>query len=280
MEWIYRLKMLLGTFHRLIGRTTIGAKLAIKIRNQTNAVIRAHLNDGISISCNGELWLIDKVAAKTTFFIDVGANTGSWSMPFISRMTPGGKGLLFEPSPIAVKMLVDNLLQAEKLNAVEVVESAVGDTAGVARFFMETAAGETSSVVVEHSRSDAKEIEVPMTTIDGVLIKRGIEFVDFLKIDAEGFDLHVIKGAMNSIKDHKIGIVQFEYNAPWALAGSTLADALRLFHTSGYSVYLLLREGLYIFEYNYYGEYFGYSNFVAILPEYWPTHRESVIGAV
>lgn len=278
MEWVSPHKVLLGKLQRLIGRTTFGVKLAIKIKNQIDAVIRASLNDGIDMSCNGELWLMDRVAPKATLFLDVGANTGFWSMPFLSRMMHGGKGLLFEPSPIAAKMLEDNLASAT--NAVEIVRAAVGDTSGKARFFMEAAAGESSSLVMGHSRLGAQEIEVPVTTIDEELIKREIDFVDFLKIDAEGFDLRVIKGAMNSIKGHKIGIVQFEYNAPWALAGSTLADAIKLFRTNGYLVYLLLREGLYTFEYGAYGEYFGYSNFVAVLPDYWPTHGELVVGAV
>lgn len=271
-------KVLLGKLQRLIGSSTIGVKLAIKIKNQIDAVIRQSLNDGIDMSCNGELWLMDSVAHKATLFIDVGANTGFWAMPFLSRMKSGGKGLLFEPSPIAAKLLEDNFGQTK--NAVEIVRAAVGDTSGRARFFMEPAAGETSSLVIGHSQSGAQEIEVLVTTIDEELIKREIDFVDFLKIDAEGYDLRVMKGAMNSIKGHKIGIVQFEYNAPWALAGSTLAEAIKLFRTNGYLVYLLLREGLYTFEYGVYGEYFGYSNFVAVLPDYWPEHGELVVGAV
>jgi FkbM family methyltransferase len=276
MVWVSPHKVLLGKLQRLIGSSTIGVKLAIKIKNQMDAVIRQSLNDGIDMSCNGEILLMDSVAHKATLFIDVGANTGSWAMPFLSRMKPGGKGLLFEPSPIAAKMLKDNFGQTK--NVVEIIRAAVGDKSGRACFFMEPAAGETSSLVMGHSQSGAQEIEVPVTTIDEELLKRNIDFVDFLKIDAEGYDLRVMMGAMNSIKGHKIGIVQFEYNAPWALVGSTLSDAIKLFRTNGYLVYLLLREGLYIFEYEIYGEYFGYSNFVAVLPDYWPEHGELVVG--
>lgn len=271
-------KVLLGNLHKLIGRTTIGVKLAIKMKNQIDAVIRSRLNDGIDMSRNGELWLMSMVAPKAKLFLDVGANTGFWAIPFLNQMQPDGQGVLFEPSPIAAKILENNLKAV--VNAVEIIKAAVGDISGKAQFFMEPDAGETSSLVVGHSQSGAQEIEVVVTTIDEELAKRKIDFVDFLKIDAEGFDLKVIKGATNSIVKHKIGIVQFEYNAPWAETGSTLAEALKLFSTSGYLVYILLHKGLYTFEYKTYAEYFGYSNFVAILPEYWSNHRESIAGVI
>lgn len=48
-----------------------------------------------------------------------------------------------------------------------------------------------------------------------------------MKVDAEGFDLKVLKDAVRTLGQKQVGMVQFQYNAPWAEAGSTLADARR-----------------------------------------------------
>ena len=107
-----------------------------------------------------------------------------------------------------------------------------------------------------------------MTTIDHEVSSRGIEFIDFLKIDAEGFDLKVLMGAKETLGGGHIGVVQIEYNSPWAQTSSTLAEAMRILRGYGYDVFLLKRNGLYKIRYELYGEYFGYSNYVAVLKKY------------
>jgi hypothetical protein len=51
---------------------------------------------------------------------------------------------------------------------------------------------------------------VPITTIDQFCADNSIETIDFLKIDTEGHDLEVIKGASRILAEQKIGIVQAE----------------------------------------------------------------------
>ncbi|MDB5904482.1 MAG: putative nodulation protein noeI-putative methyltransferase [Betaproteobacteria bacterium] len=260
------MKRLLAILQQWFGRSRICARLAVKIRNQADAVIRNHLNDGVDMASNGELWLLEKVAPRASCFVDVGANVGAWSTAFLKRMTAQGRGLLFEPSPSALALLETNMHKTGRAGSLEVIQAAVSDRVGTQVFFTEAAAGETSSLVPGHSLSNAQRIEVALTTIDAELAHRGIDVVDMLKVDAEGFDLHVLRGADQSLRAGKIAVVQFEYNTPWAIAGSTLADAIRLFESVGYDLYLLRADGVYAFDYRFYGEYFGYSNFVAFAP--------------
>ena len=65
-----------------------------------------------------------------------------------------------------------------------------------------------------------------MTTIEAELARRGWKGSDYLKIDVEGYDLHALRGAGAMLTERKFGIVQFEYNVPWAEAGSTLTIQL------------------------------------------------------
>lgn len=261
-----------GTMQNRLGRIPACVKIAIKLRNQLEGIIAAHLNDGIDMSLDGELWLINRVAPKATVFIDVGANIGAWSKVFLSKMTGPPKGFLFEPSPLAVSYLNANFRQEIKDNLVEIIAAAVCEKSGTMDFYMEESAGETSSLISKHSRPQARKISVKTTTIDAEVEKRKLRFIDFLKIDAEGYDLHVLRGAENCLKDKTVGVIQFEYNHPWANSSSTLTSALDYLGKHDYKVCLLKRDGLYNFNYDIYGEYFHYSNFVAIAPGYLEVH--------
>jgi len=58
--------------------------------------------------------------------------------------------------------------------------------------------------------SDAEnKIKLKIKTAKEYMINNEIEFVDFLKIDTEGFDLHVLKGFGEYL--NKVKIIQFEY---------------------------------------------------------------------
>jgi hypothetical protein len=144
------------------------------------------------------------------------------------------------------------------------VEAALSDTVGEGMFFQEPEAGTHSSLVPMFARTGAEQRLVALTTVDVEVQKRSIAWLDFLKIDCEGYDLHVIHGAREVLSQQRVGIVQFEYNAPWAEAGSTLAAALRFLSDCNYDVYLLKSSGLYRFRYDRYGEFMDYANFVAV----------------
>jgi hypothetical protein len=105
-----------------------------------------------------------------------------------------------------------------------------------------------------------------VTTVDDEARAAGLDRVDLLKVDCEGYDLHVLRGASTLLSAEAVSAVQFEYNSYWALAGSTLADAMRYFAQFGYDVYLLRRSGLRAFDYRRFGDFFGYANFVAVAP--------------
>ena len=71
-------------------------------------------------------------------------------------------------------------------------------------------------VIEEHhvvqSRGCSEAIEVPVTTVDLFLKKRGIERVDLMKVDVEGLELSVLKGAKDAFAADRIQMVQFEFS--------------------------------------------------------------------
>ena len=168
---------------RQIARSRVGTHLAIKLKHQCDAIIGARLGTSTNFATNGERWLIEHIAPRSKFFIDVGANVGNWSREFASRMPGIARGIAFEPSPATAAEL---LSRSADCDGVEIVECAISDQSGKATFYAETNCGETSSLIQDHSQIDAKPLLVRLSTLDAEITKRKISSVDFLEIDAEG----------------------------------------------------------------------------------------------
>lgn len=259
-------RQLVGALQNRLAKSRLGTGLAIKIREQCNTVIGLRCKSGIEAEHNGEAWLADRIAPAAQIVVDVGANMGDWTTMFAQRMRKPGRAVLFEPNPEAAERL-EQLTFANPRLQVDVLRKAAGDTTGTATFFAEVGCGETSSLVQSHSLTSARTLQVPVTTLDIEMATFGLDRIDMLKIDAEGFDLRVLQGAAGLLRGQRVGVVQFEYNAPWAAAGSTLLHAFQFLEGMGYSVFLLKTGGLYRLDPAQTGEYFRYSNFVALHPD-------------
>ena len=257
-------KHLIGTVQKKLAASRLGTRLAIKLREQCNSIIGLRCKSGIEAELNGEAWLADRVAPDTNIFVDVGANRGPWTTMFASRMIGPARAILFEPNPEAADLL-DKIAMPDF--TVEIRRKAVGDVAGTAAFFAEPAIGETSSLVATHSAPQRRQIDVCVTTLDEEMVELGVQSIDMLKIDAEGYDFRVLLGARKLLSTQSVGVIQFEYNAPWKAAGSTLTHAFQYLEDMGYAVFLLKSCGLHLLDPYQTGEYFRYSNFVALSPD-------------
>ncbi len=258
-----KIKLLLNYWHQLLGKSNLAVRLAVLLRNQAQCVIKYHLNETADPEQNGEVSLIRLVASTSSTFIDVGANVGNWTQIFLEIIPELKQGLLLEPSEAALTRLKKQFNHLEKL---EIIPVAVSDTEGEMTFYEEPNSGECSSLVPGFSNSQAEKRTVKVTTIDRIVESYQLDYVDFLKIDTEGYDLHVIRGASKLLQQQKIGFIQFEYNSPWSQAGSTLAQALSLLESFQYQVFLIKSSGLFKLNYELYGEYLTYSNFVGVAP--------------
>jgi FkbM family methyltransferase len=129
---------------------------------------------------------------KPRTVIDVGAGFGT---PEIYKAFPEAHQVLVEPlheydEPLELWL---NQYRGERIAA------AVGDQEGAATMRVDPEAPWTSSFLRYTRRMQeparAEEREVPMTTLDRLLADRGWESPFFLKIDAEGYELRVLRGA-------------------------------------------------------------------------------------
>jgi FkbM family methyltransferase len=235
-------------------------RAAALLRNQCEMVIGYHLARSANPSENGEQWLVERVAARIGTFLDIGANVGNWSELMLMH-SPNARGIAVEPGAAALEQLHDRFD-----GRLEIVEAAAGDVGGWADFRELPNASELSSLVDSPTALSMPTRTVPMITVDSLIESLRLEFVDFVKIDAEGYDGRVLAGAAQALQAQRLGIVQFEYNRPWVLAGSTLGHEMRRLTSAGYQTFSLRPTSLDKVDYDRYGEFFHYANFVAVAP--------------
>jgi hypothetical protein len=76
------------------------------------------------------------------------------------------------------------------------------------------------------------------------LQQTGIETVSTLKIDTEGFDLLVLRGAQKSLDNGRIDIVQFEYNWRWLINHAWIRDVFALIADNPYRLGKLTSDAI------------------------------------
>ena len=147
----------------------------------------------------------------TGVLFDVGANNGAYAK-FLHLLAPAARIYAFEPHPRTFTALRQNFVSP----GVTPVNLALSDQAGQLRLFDFAAAdGSTqaslSPAAVGLFAADMVEHQVTCTTIDAFMQDHGIERIAFLKIDTEGFDINVLRGAKQALAERRIGIIQFEF---------------------------------------------------------------------
>jgi len=268
----------LDRLQRLAAKSRLAVRLAVAVRNQCRCVIKYHLAESPDALDTGERWLVQRVARYGDRYVDVGANVGDW-LGMVRESSTGRSfaALAFEPSSSAFAELKRRFGGDPNI---ELFDEALGSVPGSLAFFEEPNAGRGSTLVADFMRTSGATRTVNVGTLDAALRGAGWDRVDLLKIDAEGYDLQVIRGANAAIVSRSIGVIQFEYNRAWQLAGDTLRAAYRLLESNGYRVFVLKRDGLYTLDYLRYEEYFEYTNFVAIAPEQLGRFEDRLRGVI
>ena len=264
----------LNYLHRLFARSAFLAWLAARVRNQANCVIAYYLGETDDGTQNGEFPLVETLLPHCSVFVDVGANVGNWSEHILSRRQ--ARGILYEPSRQCAELLQKKFAGRE----VQVRPVAVGNEKGSISFIEDENYGVGSSVAATHRGAPGLAQSVPIVTLDDELLAQDFT-IDYLKIDTEGYDLNVLKGAAQLICSGRVRFIQFEYNSHWLAARSSLREARILLEDEmGYRLVLIRSTGLHPLDFDFWGEYYRYSNFLAYRPADEPLLRGLLRGKI
>jgi len=202
---------------------------------------------------NGENLFIVYNAESWGLCVDIGANLGEYSK-YILQCNPACRIICFEPNP--------SLIPALKADGrFEVHQCAVGDSLQNIRININ--ARDHALTSRYRKNENTTELDVPQVTLDDFFAQRPSEKISFVKIDAEGSEVSILKGARNLIENQRVDMFQFEYGGTFSDAGVKLRDVYALLRGK-YIICHMHMAGILPLEYTEELETYLYSNWVAI----------------
>ena len=157
--------------------------------------------------------------------LDIGANVGAYSLLLGQWVGPAGAVYAFEPSPRVFDGLVRHIELNHLAGVVHPVRAAVGRTSATLPLVVAGTHGE--SRLAGASDAAMPTIDVAVTTIDEFCAQHRITPA-FIKVDVEGAELDVLRGARATIRRTLPELRLFVEMHPsvWPLVGVCLQDIL------------------------------------------------------
>ena len=226
-----------------------------------------------NLEITGESYLLQRlgllITHKNPIIFDVGANIGSVRQykNYIRQTFQSGKIYAFEPNPFAYQALCS----ATNNDTMQYnLQFALGEKIGRTKHYSYSSLEKTelasSNKQIFADILKSKEAltcyEVKVTTIDSYCKKHQIKHINYLKIDVEGSEYDVLKGAKKMLSAKSIDYIQFEFNIHNIYSRIFIKDYFDLL--KGYHFYRLAQNrliplGKYSTDY----EVFRYQNILA-----------------
>ncbi|MGS0755989.1 FkbM family methyltransferase [Roseateles sp. GG27B] len=172
--------------------------------------------------------------------LDVGANIGRMTVLASKQVAPTERVLSFEPSPLVIASLYKNIF-FNRCQNVTIRNYAVSDADGLLPFHVPLDTNSGLGSFRDLGKDNCLVIDVPIRKLDQ---EPGLpESVRLIKIDTEGADLRVLRGAESLIGRCRPAIVM-EFSPPWIIQmGDDPGWMLKFAERHKYSLYQLCPDG-------------------------------------
>lgn len=218
---------------------------------------------------NGEFSFLKKNIHTSSTVFDVGANVGDWSKLAL-KLNKDINIHCFEPSKATFKKLKENNFK----NNVHINNFGLGSKKEKRTLYIFDDACGTNSLYERKGLESfglvqTKKETVSLETLDEYCDKNKIKNIGFLKVDVEGHEIEVFKGALGMLKKGNINIIQFEYGGCNIDAHVLLKDIFALFEKLDYDIYKMFPKKIKLIEkHEPKLENFQYANYVVIKKGY------------
>lgn len=190
------------------------------------------------------IFTLEKFLKPGDTFIDVGANQGEYSLWAARKVGEKGKVLSFEPMQQLFDQLSENIRLNESFQkTILPIQLGLSDEPGEVKLFTNPGANEGTNTIYGNDKFSIEVGKIQLDTLDNQLAKNGISRVNFIKVDVEGAELQVLKGASGTLKKHRPKLL-LEINKDACIAGGYLPeDILELLAPLGYQVFVIGLRG-------------------------------------
>jgi FkbM family methyltransferase len=178
-----------------------------------------------------EIEYLPKFVSSGDRVVDVGANHGLYSYHLSRLVTDGGAVHAFEPVPLNLKIL-SHTIARHKLSNVVVHPCACGDKAETATFCVPVRYG-VPFLWIARQGGDGLKFPCEVVRLDDVITDR----VSFVKIDVEGAELFVLRGAQRILREDR-PVVLIEAVGETSNYGYLQQDVFDFLASMGYRFFL------------------------------------------
>lgn len=238
--------------------SSLGMKITPRAAQLSQRLYHILVNDYLDPELNGEYWLVSRLH-NPRVLVDAGFHRGYWTLA-AATSHPDAEIHVFDPWPPARSLFLELDLDAR----VYFYEKALSDRPGRLPFYDYGNGRNSLARSLDSTMVLCDSYEVNITTLDAWALETGIEHIDFLKIDVEGYDLAVLEGAKSLLSSQAIDAFCFEYAANWIEPRRFLGDACSYIKSSGYSLYKLFPSFLVPYDYSVLQEDFYGAMYVAL----------------
>jgi len=160
---------------------------------------------------------IEKLLSKLEVSVvyDIGAHKGDWCREFQEVCGERFEMFLFEPNPTLLKHL--SSLRHKVFNV------ALSDTVREVSFFMSSRSGDSYYLEDTGRYRGASPTKVMTETIDNIVSENKISIPDFIKIDTQGSEIDILRGAKNSLGSCKLLLIEIPL-VPYNIGAPVTAD--------------------------------------------------------
>jgi FkbM family methyltransferase len=208
------------------------------LRTPTNDCVGQFLEQGIFEGIEQAfLWLY--LRPGDTFF-DCGSHTGLFSCIAAKRLCNTGRIVGFDPNPICFQLYEYNLKNMG-CNCFTALNLGLSDTKDCGELLLGKPGMSAFSTFAKGTKTDPyignEKLLVEQLPLDDVLINLDINRVDLAKIDVEGWETLVLRGAHQSINAGKFPVLTIEFTEANAVAaGSSTRELRTLIESFGYTL--------------------------------------------
>ncbi|MDD3150254.1 MAG: FkbM family methyltransferase [Candidatus Gastranaerophilales bacterium] len=219
----------------IIAKTNYGFKLYLNL--QEDSVVEKD----IFYTGTYEPGILD-VMKKTLYpgdiFIDAGANIGLMSIHAAKLVGENGKVLSFEPEPNTLKILNKNIA-INNLKNISVYNCGLGSIEESQIIYDAICKNRGMASLMQSSEVKSGGTQIIVRKLDDILAENNLEKVKFLKIDVEGWELEVLKGAKNLLASENAPIICIEYFVTRKIQNGTPDDIVQMLKDNDYRIFKL-----------------------------------------
>jgi FkbM family methyltransferase len=214
----------------------------IPVRLVPRGQIAAFFWTGLRFEKHEVAFILSVLEPGMTFF-DVGANVGLFTISAAKKI--GGNGVFaFEPCSSTHGLLKENL-RLNRLADVNVAQIALGDSVGEGVLQINARGKDGLNTLGKATHPESKVVgqeDVRITTVDIFMKDQNVSRVDVMKVDIEGAELMLFRGARNLLERTDAPLVLYECGFLTRGFGYHPVEILWLLESCGYTLLLLNNE--------------------------------------